>query len=167
MKLYSALFGLFALASQNGNGCEPSSDDRQRDQQERILREGTSAVGMPAIKNFREKRLAKMLFELRDQEDLATYSYLWSDYSGKLVFLCNSIGYGLPYATQFTNPMKREIGYALVLPQADPNGLFSPSSAEGTWVMCKDPKGSDVKPVYVEQRLVVAPFALTTAPIEK
>jgi hypothetical protein len=50
-------------------------------------------------------------------------------------------------------------GYA-ILPQADPNGLFAPSSAEGTWVMCKDPGGSDVRPVYIEPRIVVSPFKL-------
>lgn len=51
------------------------------------------------------------------------------------------------------------IAYA-VLPQADPNGLFSPASAEGTWILLKDPHGSDVKPVYVEPRVIVSPFKL-------
>jgi hypothetical protein len=48
----------------------------------------------------------------------------------------------------------------VALPQADPNGLFSPTSAEGTWVMCKDPKGGEVKPVYIEPRIVVSPFKM-------
>ncbi|HVI41840.1 MAG TPA: hypothetical protein VM577_14410, partial [Anaerovoracaceae bacterium] len=73
-----------------------SSDDIQRQQQERILQEGTSAVGMPAIKNFREKRLLKTVLELRDQNDLITYTYLWNEMQGKWVFFCNSIGYGIP-----------------------------------------------------------------------
>ena len=47
-----------------------------------------------------------------------------------------------------------------ILAQADPNGLFSPGSAEGTWIMCKDPKGPDVRPVYVEPRVIVSPFPL-------
>ena len=34
-----------------------------------------------------------------------------------------------------------------------------PTSAEGTWVMLKSPDG-DVKPVYVEPRVVVSPFKL-------
>ncbi len=146
--------------------CEnrPSSDDIQRGQQETSLQEGTSAVGMPAIKNFRERRLLKMILEMRDQNDLSTFTYLWSDYQGKWVFLCNSIGYGMPYAAQFTNPMKvtssNISSYRYVLPQADPNGLFSPASAEGTWIMCKDPKGPDVKPVYLEPRSIVSPFEL-------
>jgi hypothetical protein len=52
--------------------------------------------------------------------------------------VCDSLGYGLSGATQFTNPQKiverSQSGYA-VLP-GDPNGLFSPAT-EGTWVMCK------------------------------
>lgn len=148
-------------------GCaegRPSSDKVQREQSERLLAEGTSQVGMPAIKNFRERKLLKDILEMRDQTGLATYTYLWSDVQGKLVFFCNSVGYGIPYATQFTNPQKIEssghnYGYA-ILSQADPNGLFSPSSAEGTWVMCKDPNGKDVRPTYVEPRVIVSQFKL-------
>lgn len=153
----------------------PTSDDIQRKQQEILLKEGTSQVGMPAIKNFREKKLLKEILELRDQMSLSTYTYLWSEVAGKKVFLCNSIGYGIPYATQFTNPQKveRQVinwgdssqGYVNVMPQADPNGLFSPASADGTWVMCKDPKGTDVKPVFIEPRIIVSPFELPDAEV--
>ncbi|MFA6447744.1 MAG: hypothetical protein WCW31_05875 [Patescibacteria group bacterium] len=141
---------------------EPSSDDVQRRQQEQILMEGTAQIGMPAVKNFRERRLLKMILELRDQNDVSTFTYLWSDYQGKWVFFCHSIGYGIPYATQYTNPQKVDCNTSrcATLPQADPNGLFSPASAEGTWVMCKDPKGPDVKPVYIEPRSIVSPFEL-------
>ena len=47
-----------------------------------------------------------------------------------------------------------------VLPQADPNGLFSPASADGTWVLCADPKGGKARPVLVEPRAVFSPFRL-------
>lgn len=141
-----------------------TSDETQRAQQEQILQEGTSAVGMPAIRNFRERRLAKDILELRDQDGLVTYTYLVNEMQGKLVFFCQSIGYGLPYATQFTNPERPLYDYAdtNTIPQADPNGLFSPESAEGTWVMCKDPNGPDVRPVYVEPRVIVSQFRLST-----
>lgn len=49
---------------------------------------------------------------------------------------------------------------AVVLPQADPNGLFSPAPAEGTWVLLKDPNGTDTKPVDIEPRIAVSPFKL-------
>jgi hypothetical protein len=147
-------------------GCDytPTSDEIQRAQQERILQESTSQTGMPAIKNFRERKLLKQILEMRDQDGLVTYTYTVPETTGRPVFLCNSIGYGLPAATQYTNPQKIEYsgstGYT-PLPQADPNGLFSPDSAEGTWVMCSDPSGSGkTRPVYVEPRIIVSPFKL-------
>ena len=162
---YAALAILLSLA-----GClehpQPSSDQKQSMQQERILAEGTAQVGMPAIKNFRERKLLKDIIEMRDQAGLVTYTYLVAEQTGHLVFLCDSVGYGIPAATQFTSPQKLEFTELAgghwtqnVMPQADPNGLFSPSSAEGTWIMCADPKGG-AKPVYAEPRVIVAPFKL-------
>lgn len=140
-----------------------SSDDIQRRQQETILAEGTAQVGMPAIKNFRERKMLKDIIELRDQEGLTTYTYLFAEMTGKLVFLGESIGYGIPYATQFTNPEKLIGGTSYsTMPQADPNGLFSPASADGTWVLLKDPNGTEVRPVFIEPRIVVSPFKLST-----
>lgn len=163
-----------ALLSVLVSACDikPSSSDIQRDRQEKVLAEGVSHVGVPAIKNFREFKLLKDIYEMRDQTGLVTYTYLWSDFKGELVFFCDSIGYGIPYATQFTAPetmqryflprsegRERDWGVKR-LPQAEPNGLFTPSSAEGTWVMCKDPNGKDVRPIYVEPRIIVTQFKL-------
>jgi hypothetical protein len=157
-------------------GCDvrvETSDDIQRKQQELLLQEGTSQVGMPAIKNFRERKILKDIIELRDQEGLITYTYLFSEQTGKLVFLGETIGYGIPYATQFTNPTKLEAAYLLdkgfngenlivtgSIPQADPNGLYSPASAEGTWILMRDPVSSDVLPQYIEPRIMVFTFKL-------
>lgn len=141
-----------------------TSDDVQRKQQETILAEGTAQVGMPAIKNFRERKLMKDIIELRDQVGLTTWTYLASEMTGKVGdLLCSSIGYPVPYSTQFTNPEKVVIDNAygqLALPQADPNGLFSPSSADASWVMCKDPRSERVAAVYSEPKLIVSPFPL-------
>ena len=158
---------LIFVAFSAEKGCEPSSDHIQSQQQERILAEGTAQTGMPAIHNFRERKLLKDILELRDQDGLVTYTYIFADMTGKLVFFCDSIGYGIPYATQYTNPQHVDTSYPsirYILPQADPNGLFSPASAEGTWVMCKNPHGPEVKPIYIEPRIVVSPFKLDVAP---
>ncbi len=142
-----------------------SSDDVQRQQQEKLLAEGTAQTGMPAIKNFRERKMLKDILELRDQNGLTTYTYLYNEMQGKLVFFGETIGYGIPYATEYTSPEK-DAYYTtsstvhITLPQADPNGLFAPSSAEGTWVLLKNPNGKDVQPVYVEPRIIVSPFRL-------
>lgn len=164
---------LLVVAADTSDGCShpESSDRRQSRQQERILQEGTSAVGLPNIRNFREKRLLKDILELRDQMTLVTYTYVQT-LSGKFRFFCNSIGYAIPYSTQYTSPSKLEDSNCStcawhVMPQADPNGLFSPSSAEGTWVMCKDPGSDAVKPVYVEPKVVVQPFPMAPDLLEK
>jgi hypothetical protein len=139
------------------------------EQQEILLKEAAAQTGMPAIANFRERKLLKDIIELRDQNGLVTYTYVWNEFNGKMVFFCDSIGYGIPYATQYTSPEKM-VGYnsaPAVVPQADPNGLFSPASAEGTWVMCKNPNGKEVRPVYVEPRIIVSPFPLTKQPAEQ
>lgn len=167
-----ALSLLLASAdTDDGCGHTESSDEKQSHQQERILQEGTSAVGMPSIHNFRERRLLKDILELRDQNNFSTYTYVQA-LSGKFRFFCNSIGYGIPYSTQYTNPEKLErtscstCAY-YTLPQADPNGLFSPASAEGTWVMCKDPGSDAVKPVYIEPKVVVSPFQMAASLLEE
>ena len=144
-----------------------TSDEKQSVQQEQILAEGNAQTGMPAIKNFRERKILKDILELRDQSGLITYTYVFSDYTGKLRFFGETIGYGIPYATQYTNPQKiaascYQGGYAIVA-QADPNGLFSPSSAEGTWVLMKDPNGDKTLPVYIEPRVIISPFKLSKA----
>ena len=147
-------------------GCEPavpSSDEQQKREQERILQEGTAQTGMPAIKNFRERKIMKDIIEMRDQQGLVTYTYIFSDHLGKFIFVGESIGYGISAATQYTNPHKWVTSYAehgYVIDQADPNGLFSPSSAEGTWVLLKNPNSPDVVPTYFEQRINVVPFKL-------
>ena len=89
-----------------------------------------------------------------------TYTYTFPEVTGIPVFLCNSVGYGLPAAMQYTNPEKYTFEGG-TMPQADPNGLFSPESAEGTWVLCSDPSGNGkTEPVYVEPRIIVSPFKL-------
>lgn len=158
-----------ALVTLAGCSAFNDSDQKMERDQEVLLAEGNAQIGMPAIKNFRERKLLKDILELRDQEGLVTYTYIANEFpqiasgrtalGGKLTFLGPTIGYGIPYATQFTNPEKYEYN-GCTLPQADPNGLFAPSSAEGTWVMMLDPTGGKTVPVYVEPRIVVSPFKL-------
>jgi len=165
--VFPVLMGLIAnriytLLTSKQDSCSHDSDSKQREAQEILLAEGASQVGMPAIKNFREKKLLKDILELRDQTGLVTYTYLWNEFNGKKVLFCQSIGYGIPYATQFTNPQKTvNSGGPIVIAQADPNGLFSPAAAEGTWIMCKDPNSNETRPVYVEPRVIVSPFKLS------
>jgi hypothetical protein len=138
----------------------PTSGQIERKKQEELSLQGVQQVGMPAIVNFAEKRMMKDILELRDK-NVATTTYLVG-MNNNLTKICDSIGYGLPYATQYTNPQKPvyEVHGNITLPQADPNGLYSPASADGTWVLCVDHKDGKAKPVFIEPRIIVSPMPL-------
>ena len=152
------------VAALAGCNAEQKSADRiQAEQQEALIQEGTAQTGMPAIKNFRERKLLKMILELRDQEGLTTYAYTVAD-NGSLKLLCKSIGYPISDATGYTNPERihergANYGYA-IMPQAEPNGLYTPDASDANWVMCVDSESGRALPVFTSARIVVSPFGL-------
>ena len=145
-------------------GCKKDAggaEDKDQAATAQSMNEMRAQVGLPNIVNFTEAKFARQINELRDQA-VRTWTY-YVDMEGRRHLLCESVGYGLPYSVQLTNPEKiadslYEGGYA-ILPQAEPNGLYMPASAEATWVMCSDGAGG-VAPVYSEPRLIVSPFPL-------
>jgi hypothetical protein len=141
-----------------------TADDIQRQQQEQMNKEATTQTGMPAITQFTERKNLKRILELRDRAKFVTYTYVLVPGTGERKLLCKSFGYGIPYATQYTNPQKIEnppnIPGQFVIPQADPNGLYSPASADATWVLCVNPAGGEPAVVYEENRITVSPFEL-------
>jgi len=161
------------------SGCSSevkTSDGQQARQTETMLGEAQRQIGMPQIINFQQRKLMKWIYELADREDLVTYTYIKSDYSGKLVFMCKSIGYGIPFSAQFTNPEKlvegdKELGYDLSgylnyvmqMPQADPNGLFMPTTSSATWIIAIHPETGKPHPLYFEPEIVVSPFPLSSS----
>ena len=146
---------------------QPTADEKDTQKQEQLQREAQSQSGLPAIHNFQEKKLLKQIYELRDNEKLVCYAYLYNEIQGKLVFIGKCIGYGIPYSTQYSNPQKLVRGdggqYHIDIPmsQAEPNGLFMPASSDGTWLMMIDQDGAP-RPVYIEPKVIVSPFKLTT-----
>ena len=158
-----------ALVTMGNQGCEPqgrSADAHQTAQTAQAMAEADRQIGMPDIVNFTERKLARDILELRDQEKLTTWTYL-VDMHGKLHLLGQSVGYGLPYSVQFTNPER--IAYARHehgvsnLPQPDPNGLFMPEGLSATWILLVDEKTKKARPVYVESEILVSPFKLNVS----
>ena len=158
-KLLLATIALLALSACEPQ--EPSAEKVQAKQTKQLNAEAQRQIGMPDIVNFQERKFAKQILEMRDKE-IATYTYIIDMY-GKKHFICESIGYGLPYSVQFTNPEKEAVngvnGKWGKLPQADPNGLYMPDGLSATWVLCSDGK-KGVKPVYVEPQIMVSPFKM-------
>ena len=138
-KIFIFLASTVLLAS-----CESGAMKEQETTRE-LLNKAAVEVGMPAIKRFTEKRQLKMLYELRDDPNLVTYTYT-QDMTGHRHKVCNttSIGFGIPYGTQYSDTGLRE-----------PNMLFPPSSADATWVMCLSKDGKNILPAYIEDRIQV------------
>jgi hypothetical protein len=150
-------------SADDGCGDNRTASDKRMDSRQAILTEQADAqVGMPGITNFTEKKIVRKLYELRDQ-NIATFAYI-PDMQGKLWHLCDSIGYGLPYGVQFSNPhrpLNPAFSQSSMADQAEPNGLFMPPTAEGTWIICVNgQQKGDFEPVYVEPRVIVSPFKL-------
>jgi hypothetical protein len=138
---------------------QSTSDQLQHDQQE-VLLQAATATGMPAIVNFAERKMLKRILEIRDQA-INTTTYI-VDMNGRPHKICDSIGYGFPYSTQFTNPSQNPLK-DVVISQAEPNGLFSSPTSEGTWISCVDPVNKHMQVVYVEPRVIVSPFPLSAS----
>lgn len=166
-----------------------SNDSKIAQQQEVNLAQGDAEVPASAIVNWNEKRIAKMIQEKRDTPNLATWTYT-KNMDGKYTFVCESIGYGLPYNTRMNNPQHYEFvstksgayrnssnsyndeqgnriwGEHVVMPQPEPNGLFIPEDSKGTWNLCKNPKTGKPDVTYQEEDIAVFPYKLPDAMVE-
>lgn len=138
---------------------ERTAEQQQTQATKEVLQQMNNSVGMPNVKNFFEKKMAKKIFELRDDSNLITYTYTINQMTGKLVYQGKSIGYGLPYSVQYTNPeyiadSMSQGGYA-TLPQADPNGLYMPDGLSATWILMVQEDGT-TQPEYFEPEIIVS-----------
>jgi len=159
---FAAVAAALAVSALSLQACnQPTADQKQNRMQEDLLNQSVQTVGIPAITEFAEKRQLKDIYELRDKL-IPTYTYLAGELNGTIgEKVCDSLGFGIPYATQYTSPQRRDWNGgngSVVLPQADPNGLFSPASAEGTWILCRIPGEDKAMPQYVEPKVIVLTF---------
>jgi len=168
-KLLILIITGIAILLMGNQGCD-KKNDAERIQQRRtkqLLSEINRQIGMPNIKNFQQKKIMKMIYEECDREKLICYAYIVAKYSGKLIFLGKCVGYGVPFSAQYTNPMQYfddpngslDAG-SVVIPQADPNGLYMPTSSSATWLLLIDSKTKKPRPVYIEPEIIVSPFPL-------
>lgn len=175
-----------------GYVAQQSNDSKIAQQQEKNLAEGDAEVPPPSIVNWNEKRMAKLIQEKRDTVNLATWTYT-KNMDGKYTFVCESVGYGLPYNTRTNNPQHYEFvttqsgvsfgssggngyytdgagnriwGEHTVMSQPEPNGLFIPDSAKGTWNLCKDPRTGKPDVTYQEEDIAVFPYKLPGEMVE-
>ncbi len=177
-----ALFTL--VACQN---IAESNDSKIARQQEKQQEEASAQVPPPSIVNWNEKRFLKLVQEKRDQVNLSTWTYT-KNMDGKYTFVCESIGYGIPYDTRSNNPEHYEFvstrtgptsncayttpdggcvhGEFHLMPQPEPNGLHIPSSAKGTWNLCKNPENGKPEVTYQEEDVAVFTYRLPEGMVE-
>jgi len=137
----------------------PKVDQQQTVQQEQMQADMNNQTGLPDIKEWTEKKMAKEIYELRDNSKLVTYAY-FQNLDGKFVYLGQCIGFGLPYSTQYSNPEKQvyaggyQNGFGS-LPQSEPNGLFTPTGLSATWLQYINPETGKREVIYSEPNIVV------------
>jgi len=195
--LGASSFVLLAGCGYNYNPTQ-SNDSKIAEQQEQQQAEGDAEVPPPAITAWNEKRLLKTVMERRDKADLATWTYT-KNMDGKYTWICESIGFGIPYNTRANNPKHYEFvtthtgwnggggtsswcsgsnggypdangrclyGEHAIMDQAEPNGLFIPESAKGTWNTCRNPTTGKPDVTYQEEDVSVFPYRLPDGMVE-
>lgn len=153
------------------SGCSTTdlnADTKQTQKQEELEKEMRGKIGDPEITEFWEAQNYNKIMEKRDNPKLICYWYTKNEYTGKYIYEGQCSGFGVPYSTQISNPEKivegdKELGYDLSgyinypmsKPQAEPNGLYMPTSSSATWVLVYDQKTKESKVEYVEHLISV------------
>ncbi len=159
MKRPLFLLGLFLIpflgAADNG-GCGGTPADAERNQVNDQQRIYAADQPVPKYDYSLERDRVIGLYNAR-MAAAQTWS-VWRSGTGVIEDWCPSSGYPLPYGVQLTAAEAWE-GGGVVLPQAEPNGLFTNDLAtEGTWVFCV--VDGAISPVYVEDKVSVYPYEI-------
>mgnify|MGYP006419899843 CR=1 FL=1 len=161
-RLFLLAFVLMAAPLMMAEDCTaPSATEAEAQGVARQDAQYLAAQPVPFYNYSPERDYLTQLYNLR-QSNVTTHS-VWRSYDGTLLFDCPSMGFGIPYDLQLTNPLKiaeygSHAGYAIV-EQAEPNGLFSSKNTSATWVLCVEDDGG-LAPVYVEAVVNVYPWPM-------
>ena len=71
---------------------------------EQAIADSQKSIGFPEVRYFNEKKNLKEIIELRDNPKLICYYYTKNTMTGKYVYQGKCQGYGVPYASNYTNP---------------------------------------------------------------
>lgn len=143
-------------------GCAPADQVTQTEKQQQGG--GNLAIvqnqPVPDLGGYSFERQIVIETYLARNNAIATYAYMIS-MDGKIIEICPSIGYPIPYSTQLTNPLKYEYtgNGPAVLANPEPNSLYPPSDAAATLVQCVNPDGS-VSPTYIEWYVLAFPYRI-------
>lgn len=118
---------------------------------------------VPAFDWSLERHLVSELYKIRNRK-VATHA-VWRSDRGMVEGDCPSMGFGIPYDTSLTNPLRttdedqtgyRTSGALAVVEQPEPNGIFASKNTSATWIMCIGDSG-EIEPIYVETKVTIYP----------
>jgi len=141
-------------------GCANRADDRDRELTNNQQEIYQVKQPLPFYDYSHERNMVTQIYNARNKA-LNTWSVWRSEGTGKVEDWCPSIGFGIPYDTSLTNPLKTAYRHSstTTVEQAEPNGLFSSKTTKATWVLCQLPNG-DIAPVYIESTVTVYPWPI-------
>lgn len=154
------LAAIIALAA-----CDDRETTETRDADRVQQQQGQYEKGqpLPVFDWSLERQLVIELYRVRNQK-AATHS-VWRSDRGMIEGDCPSYGYGIPYDTSLTNPLRATAlaserewrsDSLTSIEQAEPNGIFASKNTAATWVICLG-EGGTLEPVYVETKVTVYP----------
>lgn len=154
-----ALLVFFLLTAQE---CDDTNVQKELAQQDLGQASLLDNQPIPDLGGYSFERDIVIKTYLARNRTIATYTYTMTEIDAKIIEICASVGYPIPYSTQLTNPLRTAYPNRLdsaVVGNPEPSGLYPPSSAEGTLVNCVNPDGS-VTPTYWEPRVFALPYRI-------
>lgn len=166
-RLLIGLGCVFSLTAAEG-GCHDDTPQRasaatsEQAQQNARMEQYQRNQPVPVFDWSLERHMLIQIYTARQTATL-THSYVQSEFTGKILWQCDSMGFPLPYSTQLTNPLQvvgstyssgASAVSAVAIGQQEPNGLFPPATSDATMVPCVDETGK-ITPVYEEKHVTV------------
>lgn len=149
--LFSGLIVVMLLA-----GCQTANATEWRQQQD-----GVKAIlnnqPVPDLGGWSSERQILIDTYIARNKMINTYTYMFLEFTGQVVKICDSKGFPIPYSTQLTNPSQVSGGTTVGNPE--PNSLYSPESSAATLVQCILPDGK-VAPTYWENNVFSLPYQI-------
>lgn len=142
----AALLAVLAACGPSQNGGGNAQESRQQQQDTTSLE---SAQPLPHF-NYSQERQALITAEEIAANGTQTTSFFFNMGVRDPIFVCPSIGLGVPDSASLSNPVQATWNTAgtsgvagVGLGQMDPDGIYSPPSSSGTFVICVNPAGQE------------------------
>lgn len=141
--------------------CGAAAEQAMTQQTDDAAAQWFMANPLPTFNHYFEAGTVRQLYFIRN-DARNTWTVWRSDGTGMIEDWCPSVGYGIPYDTSLTNPLKpyyNTTSSGVVVEQPEPNLLFPSKNTKATWVLCIRPNGK-VAPVYVESTVTTYPWPI-------